>query len=150
MKKEEVSREQFDQRATDVAARAATVVSRRETADASAKMVSLAQAHLGQSRVQADQARKDSPRQIATQKEQLAQRKAAELAAKAQAGQAELNFEYTRIYAPEDGIVSDKQVQSLRRLRRDKSCLRLLRRTIYGSPLTLKRPRLGGCAPGNQ
>lgn len=33
------------------------------------------------------------------------------LAAQAQADQAELNLEYTRIYAPEDGIIGDKQVQ---------------------------------------
>ena len=45
------------------------------------------------------------------QRETLTQRKASELVAKAQADQAELNFEYTRIYAPEDGVIGDKQVQ---------------------------------------
>ena len=45
------------------------------------------------------------------QKETLAERKSAELAAKAQLDQAELNFEYTRIYAPDDGVIGDKQVQ---------------------------------------
>ena len=57
------------------------------------------------------QATKDTPRQIQMQRETLAQRKASELAAKAQADQSELNLEYTRIYAPEDGIIGDKQVQ---------------------------------------
>ena len=45
------------------------------------------------------------------QREMLAQRKASELVANAQADQSELNLEYTRIYAPEDGIIGDKQVQ---------------------------------------
>ena len=109
--KEEVSREQYDQRATEERAQAALVASRRETADAAAKTVTQAEAQLGMARQQAKQARQDTPRQIAMQRETVAQRRAGELAAKAQADQAELNLEYTLIYAPEDGIIGDKQVQ---------------------------------------
>lgn len=109
--KEEVSREQYDQRATEERSQAAVVVSRKEQADAAQKAVTQAQAQLGQARQQNEQARRNLPQQVATEKETLAQRKAAELAAKAQSDQAELNYEYTRIYAPEDGVVGDKQVQ---------------------------------------
>ena len=109
--KEEVTREQYDQRATDQRAQAAVVASRRETASAASRSVTQATAQLGQARVQAEQARQDTPRQVQMQREMLAQRKASELVAKAQADQAELNLEYTRIYAPEDGVIGDKQVQ---------------------------------------
>jgi membrane fusion protein (multidrug efflux system) len=109
--KEEVSREQYDQRATEEQSQAAVVASRKQQAEATRKLVTQAEAQLGQARQQHEQARKNLPEQVATQKAELAQRKAAELAAKAQADQAELNYEYTRIYAPEDGVIGDKQVQ---------------------------------------
>ena len=109
--KQEVSREQYDQRATEERAQAAVVVSRSQTAQAAAKSVAQAEAQLGMSRAQEKQARQNLPRQVAAQRETLAQRKADVQVAKAQADQAELNLEYTRIYAPEDGIIGDKQVQ---------------------------------------
>ena len=111
VEKEEVSREQYDQRATEERAQAEVVASRKEQADAAQKAVTQAETQLGQSRQQHEQAQRNLPQQVAVQRETLAQRKAAELAAKAQADQAELNSEYTRIYAPEDGVIGDKQVQ---------------------------------------
>jgi membrane fusion protein (multidrug efflux system) len=109
--KEEVSREQYDQRATQQKADAAVVTARKETAEAAGKQVTQAEAQLGQAEQQARQAKADLPQQVAMQKEQLAQRRASELAAKAQADQSELNLEYTKIYAPEEGVIGDKQVQ---------------------------------------
>ena len=109
--KEEVSREQYDQQVTTEISQAAAVASRRETAAAAHRAVTQAEAQLGQARQQARQAREDTPRQIAMQHEQLNQRQAAELVAKAQADQSQLNLEYTRLYAPEDGVIGDKQVQ---------------------------------------
>ncbi len=109
--RQEVTREQYDQRATEVQAQTEVVASRRENAEASRRAVTQAEAQFGQAEAQARQAKADLPRQIQAQREMLAQRKAAALVAKAQADQAELNLEYTRIYAPEDGIIGDKQVQ---------------------------------------
>lgn len=109
--KEEVSREQYDQQATNERAQAAVVASRKQTADAAAKQVLASQASVGQAQEQLKQARANLPRQIEVQRATLAQRQAAAAAAKAQADQAELNLQYTRIYAPEDGIIGDKQVQ---------------------------------------
>lgn len=109
--KEEVSREQYDQRLTQEVAQAAVVAARREQADATQKNVVQALAQLEQTKAQARQAELDRPKQVQMQKEQLAMRVANAQMALAQANQAELNLEYTRIYAPEDGIVGDKQVQ---------------------------------------
>ncbi len=109
--KEEVSREQYDQQATNQRAQAAVVSSRRESSDAAAKQVLAAQASLGQAQQQLKEAKANLPRQIAIQRATLAQRQAQAQAAQAAADQAQLNLEYTRIYAPEDGIIGDKQVQ---------------------------------------
>lgn len=109
--KEEVSREQYDQQATNERAQAAVVSSRREAADAAEKQVRNAESQLGYQQQQLKQTRENLPRQIAIQRATLAQRQAQAQAAQAQADQAELNLEYTRIYAPEDGIIGDKQVQ---------------------------------------
>lgn len=111
VEKEEVSREQYDQMATQERANGEVVASRRRSAEATAKSVTQAEAQLGTARQQHEQAKENLPRQVAMQHETLLQRKASELASKAQADQAELNLQYTRIYAPEDGIIGDKQVQ---------------------------------------
>ncbi len=109
--KEEVSREMYDQRATQERAQAAVVTSRRQTADADAKQVTQATAQLRQAQVSLKQAQSNLPRQIAAQRATLVERQAAEKQALANADQSELNLQYTRIYAPEDGIIGDKSVQ---------------------------------------
>ena len=109
--KEEVSREMYDQQATNERAQAATVVSRRETASADEKQVIQAKAQLAQAQAQLQQAKINLPRQIAAQRATVAQRVASAQSSQAQADQAELNLEYTRIYAPEDGVIGDKNVQ---------------------------------------
>jgi membrane fusion protein (multidrug efflux system) len=111
VEKEEVSREIYDQQATQARVAKEVVASRQQTADAAQKAVVQAQTQVGTSEAQAAQARHDLPRQVTIQRETLAQRQADALNAKAQADQAELNLEYTKIYAPEDGIVGDKEVQ---------------------------------------
>ncbi len=109
--KEEVSRETYDSRATQERAQAAVVVSRRRTAEADAKQVTQAQASLLQAQARLKQAQVNLPRQIAAQRATLAERQAAAKQSVANADQAELNLEYTRIYAPEDGIIGDRSVQ---------------------------------------
>ena len=109
--KDEVSYEQYDQRLTQRDAQAAQVAARRQQAEASKRTVQQSQAQLEQSRAQARRDRENLPRQVEIQKQTLQQRIAQAQSSKAQADQAELNLEYTRIYAPEDGIIGDKQVQ---------------------------------------
>ena len=109
--KEEVSRETYDEKVTTARADAAIVVSRRETADAAAKQVAQAVASLNQAQEQLNQAKANLPRQIAVQKATVAASLASAQQQKALADQAELNLEYTRIYAPEDGIIGNKTVE---------------------------------------
>jgi membrane fusion protein, multidrug efflux system len=109
--KEEVSREMYDQRATEQKTQEQLVVSRRESADAAAKAVTEAEASLHEAQQQADEAKRNMPRQVEIQNQMLAVRKADELSQKARADQADLNFGYTQIYAPADGIIGDKQAE---------------------------------------
>ncbi len=111
VEKEEVSQELYDQRLTEQRAQAAIVQSRRDAADSAAKTAAAAQASLRQAQQQAMETRANLPRQLAVQRETTATRVASAQAALASANQAELNLEYTRIYAPEDGIIGNKQVQ---------------------------------------
>ena len=62
--KEEVSREQYDQRATDERTQAAVVVSRKEQANAAGRTVEQAKAQLGQAEQQHEQARRNLPQQV--------------------------------------------------------------------------------------
>ncbi len=114
--KDEISHEQYDQRLTARDAQAAQVASRREQAEAAKRVVAQTDAQLNQARAQAQRDRANLPKQIEMQRQMLAQRLAAAASSKAQADQAELNLEYTKIYAPEDGIVGDKQVQTASRV----------------------------------
>jgi membrane fusion protein (multidrug efflux system) len=109
--KEEVSRELYDQRATEARSGEAVVASRRETADAAEKAMKQAEASLNQARQQAKEASNNMPRLIDMQRETLAMRKADEQSARARLDQANLNLEYTRIYAPDDGVIGDKTVE---------------------------------------
>jgi membrane fusion protein (multidrug efflux system) len=109
--KEEVSRELYDQRATDERTEVAVVASRKEMVRVAEKAVKQAEASLSQARQQAREVRNNSPKQVAVQKETLSMREASVAAAKAQANQAALNLEYIKIYAPVDGVIGDKQVQ---------------------------------------
>jgi membrane fusion protein (multidrug efflux system) len=109
--KEEVSRELYDQRATDERTQVAMLASRKEMVRVAEKAVKQAEASLAQARQQAREARNNSPKQVAVQRETLGMRQASVAAAQAQANQAALNLEYTKIYAPVDGVIGDKQVQ---------------------------------------
>jgi membrane fusion protein (multidrug efflux system) len=101
----------YDTWATQAAAAAANVASHQKVADAAAKEVTSSQATLNQARQRLLEFSRNQPRQVAIQRETLAMRNANVLTAQAQVDQARLNLQYTKIYAPADGIVGDKSVQ---------------------------------------
>ncbi|MEI9974062.1 MAG: HlyD family secretion protein [Ignavibacteriota bacterium] len=109
--KQEVSRELYDQRATEAKALQALVAARRATADAAAKSVAQREAALDQVRARAYEATTNQPRQVASQRANVATRRANVEAAKAQVEQARLNLSYCKIVAPVTGIVGDKTVE---------------------------------------
>jgi membrane fusion protein (multidrug efflux system) len=109
--KQEVSREQYDQKATAARAEQSLVASRRASADAAGKAVEERIAALSQARQRFLEARSNLPRNVAIQNATVATRIANVEAAKTQVEQAALNLQYCKILAPADGIVGDKTVE---------------------------------------
>jgi len=111
VEKEEVSREQYDQRLANTRAQIAIVAARRASADAAAKTAEQRSATLEQATRLAAQARQNSVRQVDVQRATGAAREAAAQISKAQVEQAMLNLTYCMIYAPVSGIIGNKTVE---------------------------------------
>ena len=109
--REEVSKEQFDTIVAAAKTQAAAVDAAQAAAEASRKAIDQARAQLLQAQSKQDEANKNAPRSVAVRRAQLAGREAALLAAKAEAGQAQLNLSYTKIFAPVAGIIGEKTVE---------------------------------------
>jgi membrane fusion protein (multidrug efflux system) len=107
----EISRENFDTVVATAKTQAAAVDASQASAEASKKAIDQARAQLLQAQSKADEAAKNAPRSVAVRRAQLAGREAALLAAKAEAGQAQLNLSYTKIFAPVAGIIGEKTVE---------------------------------------
>jgi membrane fusion protein (multidrug efflux system) len=110
--KQEVSREQYDQKATDARAQEALVASRRATADAAGRVVDQRAAAVDQARQRAIETQSNKPRNIEVQHATVDTRVANVKVAKAQLDQAVLNLSYCKIVAPTDGIIGDKTVET--------------------------------------
>jgi membrane fusion protein (multidrug efflux system) len=111
VEKEEVSREQYDQRLADTRAQIAIVAAGRASADAANKTVEQRAATLGQATRRAAETRQNSGRQVDVQRATGAAREAAARISQAQVDQALLNLAYCNIYAPVGGIIGNKTVE---------------------------------------
>jgi membrane fusion protein (multidrug efflux system) len=111
VEKEEVSREEYDQRLANTRAQIAIVAARRASADAAEKTVEQRSATLEQATRLAAEARQNSGRQVDVQRATGAAREAAAQISKAQVDQAKLNLTYCMIYAPVSGIIGNKTVE---------------------------------------
>ncbi len=109
--KQEVSREQYDQRLANTRAQDAIVAARRASADAARRTVEQRTAALNQAASRAAEARENSVRQVDVQRATGAAREAAAMISKAQVDQALLNLTYCKIYAPVSGIIGNKTVE---------------------------------------
>ena len=109
--KQEVSREQYDQKATDARAQQSLVASRRSSADAAGKAVEQRTSAANQAEQRYLEAKTNLPRNVAIQHATVATRLANVEAAKAQVNQALLNLSYCKIVARADGIVGNKTVE---------------------------------------
>ncbi len=111
VEKQEVSREQYDQRATEARAMAALVQSRKAAADAAERAVTERETGVQQARARFLETENNRPRQLAMQHATVATRRANVDAARAQLEQAQLNLSYCKIVAPVAGIVGNKTVE---------------------------------------
>jgi membrane fusion protein (multidrug efflux system) len=111
VQKEEVSRQQYD-RQVDVAKSAEQAVAgNRAAVAAAADQVREAEAMLRQAESTAAQAASNASQQVAIQSATVQQKNAKAAEAKAQLDQARLDLSYTKIYAPADGVVGQKNAE---------------------------------------
>ena len=133
------SRQRFDQAQSDARTSAAQVV-------ATQAGVALAQAQLNQALGKLDDA-KTAPDQIAVREATLQAAEAQVGAAQAQLDQAELNLSYTKIVAPEDGVVTRRQVNVGNQVDRAQNLMAL----VIGQPWIIanfKETQLAGMLSG--
>ena len=108
--KEEISQQQYDQAVAASKASAAGVLAARAQADAAQSQVTQAEGKL----IQAQASQRNAatgPKQLSVIQARAQSAEAAALRKKADLDQAILNLQYTKIIAPETGIVSDRTVE---------------------------------------
>ena len=109
--KDEVSKEQYDEKLAAKKAQQAIVDAQRANADAAKDTISQRQAALAQAEQRSAETRTNAPRAVAIQQAQLASRKADADRSKADVDQALLNITYTKILAPVSGIIGRRSVE---------------------------------------
>jgi membrane fusion protein, multidrug efflux system len=108
--KDVISKQQYDQAVATATADQAALDEAERNAKASQDAVRMAQSRLTTSQSQAAQSRSNAPKQVAVQEALAAAAKASIQQAQARVDQAKLNLGYTKIVAPQDGIISKKSV----------------------------------------
>ncbi|MBV8675382.1 MAG: HlyD family secretion protein [Acidobacteriaceae bacterium] len=110
VEKDVISKQQFDAAVAAADANKAALAEAQANVIASEDAVRVARDNLARSQA-ALQYAKTAPRQVAIQKAKADQAAAQVAQAQAQLDQAKLNLSYTKIIAPEDGIVTRKSVE---------------------------------------
>ncbi|HEY3835145.1 MAG TPA: HlyD family secretion protein [Bryobacteraceae bacterium] len=109
--KEEVSREDYDQKVAAAEAAAAQVQSIRAMGESAAKIIDQRQAALDAVKVKLQQVRSNAPQELEIRRAAIQSAQANAQAAKAQVDQALLNLKYTKIIAPVSGVIGRKQLE---------------------------------------
>jgi membrane fusion protein (multidrug efflux system) len=90
---------------------AASVEAARAATEAAKKSIEQSRAQLSQVQARLNESLRNAPRNVLVRQAGVEVRQAAALSAQAQSDQAELNLSYTKIYAPANGIVTNKSVE---------------------------------------
>ncbi len=109
--KDEVSREDYDQRVAAGKAAAAVLQTVRSSASAAQKVIEQRQAAVSQARSELNQVTQNAPQQLAAKRATVDLRRASAEGGKTAVEEARLNLSYTKIFAPIAGIVGRKSVE---------------------------------------
>jgi membrane fusion protein (multidrug efflux system) len=109
--KDEVSREEYDQKLAAAQAAAAEVDAVQAQSEAAAKIIEQRTAALARVRIKLQEVRSNAPQQLAIRRAAVQSAQASSQGAKAQVDQALLNLKYTRILAPVSGVVGRKSLE---------------------------------------
>jgi membrane fusion protein (multidrug efflux system) len=146
--KDEVSREEYDRRVAEAAAAAAVVRAQSAAVDAARKSIDQRRAALQQAQARLQQAVDNAPEEVRAQRANVDVQQAAVQAARAAADQARLNLEYTKIYAPVDGIVGRRAVEVGQRVQSGQDLLAIVQVGDLWVTADFKETQLAHMHPG--
>ena len=109
--KEEVSREEYDQKVAAAEAQDAMIQSMQSMAEAAGKIIEQRRAALSSVEIKLQQVRSTAPQELEIRRASVQSAQADAQAAKAQVDQALLNLKYTKILAPVSGVIGRKSVE---------------------------------------
>jgi membrane fusion protein (multidrug efflux system) len=111
VQKDEVSKEQYDEKLAAKKAQQAIVDAQQANADAAKETITQREAALAQARQREAETRTNAPRAVAIQQAELGSREADVARAQADVDQALLNLSYCKILSPVNGIVGRRSVE---------------------------------------
>ena len=111
VEKDEVSREEYDQKVAAAQASAEQVKSLQAMVEAAAQIIDQRKAALSQVQIKLAQVRSNAPQEMEIRRAAVQSAQASSQAARAQVDQALLNLKYTKIIAPVSGVIGRKSVE---------------------------------------
>ena len=148
VQKEEVSRQQYDRQVAVAKAAEQTVTWNRAAVAAAADQVREAEARLHQAESTATAATSNAGQQVAVQSATVQQKSARAAGMKAQLDQARLDLSYTKIFAPADGVVGQKNVEIGTRVQAGQALMAVVQLSDIWVTANYKETQLRRVRPG--
>jgi len=148
--KEEVPRIQYDQKAADARALAATVDAKKAKVNSADRTIAEKRATVVQARARLTEAQQNSPRQVTVRQAGVQSRNASLALARTQLEQAKLNLSYTNITAPVSGIVGKKSVEVGQRVQPGEQLLMVTQAGDIWITANFKETQLRRIRPGQR
>lgn len=146
--KDEIPQQQFDAAVATAKSQAASVEAAQASAEAARQATEQRRAELRQAKTRLAEATQNAPRQVAVRRADVETRRANALQAKAQLDRAHLDLSYTRIYAPVEGIVTNRSVEIGQRVAPGQELLSISQVNDLWVTANFKETELKGMHPG--
>lgn len=145
-----VSTGELDNRRTTARAAAANLEAARAAAESARQKLAQAEARLGPMESRAAEVQGNAPRQLESQREQVASRAANTAAAEAALRQAELDLSYTRVSSPVAGVVGRKAINVGDRVQAGQQLLAIVQVGSVWVTANYRETQLGRMHPGQK
>lgn len=126
VKKDQVSRLEYDEKVAAAKSAAASVESARAAANGARQAIQQREAMVALQRSELDQAVRNAPEEVSAQRASLDYRRASTAVAKAALDESKLNLSYTKILSPVTGIVGKKNVEPGQRIQQGQQLLAIV------------------------
>ena len=146
--KDEVSRQQYDQKLAAAQAQAALVAARTAAAQSANRLINERQSALADAQSRLDEALRNNPRQLASRRADIDARQGAVATAHAELITASLQLSYTKIRAPVAGIVGNRNVEPGQRVEAGEQLLVITRTEDMWVDANFKETQIRRMRPG--